>query len=102
MRTQKILIWCIALAFSVFPAAFGLAQDKLVEEASQLAAEEEVDVSRIDEILRGVRSIENGGPVSPREARKTDACVREVLQPLPSEEKDTSDRCALSSALAHG
>ncbi len=58
MRTQKILIWCIALAFSVFPAAFGLAQDKLVEEASQLAAEEEVDVSRIDEILRGDQQVQ--------------------------------------------
>ncbi len=56
MPMRKILVWCTVMAFAAFPAMFGLAQDQgidLVEEAGQLAAEEEVDVSRIDDILRG-------------------------------------------------
>ncbi len=58
MRARTILIWFTVLAFAVFPTMVGWAQDQLVEEANQLAEDEEVDVSRIDEILRGDQQVQ--------------------------------------------
>jgi len=58
MRARKILIWCTVLAIAVFPTMVGWAQDQLVEQANQLAEDEEVDVSRIDEILRGDQQVQ--------------------------------------------
>jgi len=53
MAARKILIWCGIMALALSPTAVGWAQDQLVEQANQLTEDEEVDVSRIDEILRG-------------------------------------------------
>ncbi len=58
MSARTILIWCTVLAFAVFPTMVGWAQDQLVEQANQLAEDEEVDVSRIDQILRGDQQVQ--------------------------------------------
>ncbi len=57
MMVRSLHVWCFAVVALVFPAVIGSAQD-LVEEAGKLAAEEEVDVSRIDEILRGDQQVQ--------------------------------------------
>ena len=61
MNARKILIWCTVMAFVIFPAMVSWAQDQnddLVEQAGQLVDEEEVDVSRIDDILRGDQQVQ--------------------------------------------
>lgn len=62
MTARKITIWCAVMALAVFPAMVGWAQDEgddLVQEAGQLVEDEEVDVSRIDEILRGDQQVQH-------------------------------------------
>lgn len=61
MPARNILTWCTVMAFVAFPTMVAWAQDQgdnLVEAAGRLAAEEEVDVSRIDEILRGDQQVQ--------------------------------------------
>jgi Tfp pilus assembly protein PilP len=59
MSMAKILIWSAVMALVLTPVTQGWAQDELVEEANKLAEEEEVDVSRIDDILRGDQRVQH-------------------------------------------
>lgn len=90
MRARKVLIWCTVVTFVVLSPMAVWAQDEgdeLVEQAGQLADEEEVDVTRIDDILRGDQQVQQDDFFSYDPAGRRDP-FRSLLDGLDAPDED--------------